>query len=181
MLLSLTLPGSASGQGKEQPEKTIIRLEFRVVDVKPDARPVKSFRYSYEFYTAGEEKSQQKYDVPYRSEDGTLRIPKPFPPFGRVRVWVDADDVEKGYRRGYGSFSYRIDETKPFEPPTIQLEVGTVLTGKVLDAETGKPIVGAEVCADEVGPSLQLGRLGRISEDRPAREVSSHDHEGGGP
>ena len=32
---------SASGQDKEQPERTISRLEFRVVDVKPgEAAPV---------------------------------------------------------------------------------------------------------------------------------------------
>lgn len=143
--LSLAVPVSPVHGDRPPPETTITRLEFRVLDVKPDARPLRSFRYRFELYTANEEKPQKRDRIAYRSEDGILRISKPFPPFGRIYVWVDADDLEKGYRHGYGSFSYRIDAEKPTERPTIPLELGIVLTGKVLDAETGKPIVAAEV------------------------------------
>jgi len=135
----------------ERLQATMGRLEFRVVDVEPDAQPVRAFRYSFALYGADEMEPRRRTDVAYRSEDGVLRIPKPFPPFGRIRVWVDADDLERGYRHGYGSFSYHIDTSKPSEPTTIQLEPGIVITGKVLDAETNKPIADAEVAPLEWG------------------------------
>ena len=147
-LLPLLLVGLAitpSLADDEQPKTTITRLEFRVVDVESDAQPVRAFRYSSALYSADQEEPHRRTDIAYRSENGVLRIPKPFPPFGRIRVWVDVDDLEKGYRHGYGSFSYRIDSKKPGEPTTIQLEPGIVLTGKVLDAGTNKPIADAEV------------------------------------
>ncbi|MBC8875097.1 MAG: carboxypeptidase regulatory-like domain-containing protein [Planctomycetes bacterium] len=147
-LLPLLLVGLAitpSLADDEQRETTITRLEFRVVDVEPDAQPVRAFRYSLALYSTDQEEPHRGTDIAYRSENGVLRIPKPFPPFGRIRVWVDADDLEKGYRHGYGSFSYRIDTNKLSEPTTIQLEPGIVLTGKVLEAQTDKPIAGAEV------------------------------------
>jgi protocatechuate 3,4-dioxygenase beta subunit len=115
------------------------------MDVKPSAQPVQSFRYSIELYSADQQNPSQRLDIAYRSDDGILRIPPPFPPFGRICVWVDADDPEKGYRHGYRSFSYRIATENRTGPTTIQLELGIVLTGKVLDAETGKPIADAEV------------------------------------
>jgi len=129
----------------------ITRLEFRVVDVEPDAQPVRAFRYSFELYNADQIEPLQQRDIAYRSENGVLRIPKPFPPFGRIRVWVDADDLERGCRHGYGSFSYHIDTSKPSEPTTIELEPGIVLTGKVLDAETNRPIADAEVAPLKLG------------------------------
>jgi len=115
------------------------------VDVEPDAQPVRALRYSCVLYSADLQKPHRRTDIAYRSEDGVLCIPKPFPPFGRIRVWVAADDPDKGYRHGYGSFSYHIDTSKPSEPRTIQLEPGIVLTGKVVDAETNKPIADADV------------------------------------
>lgn len=145
LLLLAVLPHSPPRAEEGKPETTITRLEFRVAGVPPSAGPVKSFRYSYELYSAGQEKPLQRLNVAYRAEDGVLRIPKPFPPFGRIRVWVHADDLKTGYRHGYGSFSYRMEAQKPAEPPVIQLEPGIVLTGRVLDAETNKPVAGAEV------------------------------------
>jgi len=135
----------------EKLQATITRLEFRVVDVEPDAQPVRAFRYSYALYSAGLREPQRRTDIAYRSEDGVLRIPMPFPPFGRIRVWVDADDPENGYRHGYGSFSYGVETNKPSEPTAIGLEPGIVITGKVLDAETNKPIADAEVAPLELG------------------------------
>jgi len=149
LLVALAITPSLADD--KQRDTTITRLEFRVVDVEPDAQPVRAFRYSSALYSADQEEPHRRTDIAYRSENGALRIPKPFPPFGRIRVWVDVDDLEKGYRHGYGSFSYRIDSKKRGEPTTIQLEPGIVLTGKVLDAETNKPIADAEVAPLEWG------------------------------
>lgn len=145
-LLGLSATLSSLGRAVEnQPEPLATRLEFRVQDAKPNSDPVKSFRYQIEIYTANQEEPIRREKTDYRSDDGILRIPQPYPPFGRIRIWIEADDLEKGYRRGYGSFSYRIEAAESFRLPTIELEEGIVLTGKVFDAETGKPISGAEV------------------------------------
>lgn len=130
---------------EEPPEPTIGRLEFRVVDTGDNAPPVRSFSYSFECYSSQQEEPLSQRHITHQSEDGVLHIPKPFPPHGRIRVWIDADDLKAGYRHGYGAFSYRIGAEQPAKPATIQLEAGIVITGKVLDAETGKPVVGAEV------------------------------------
>lgn len=130
---------------EEPPELTIGRLEFRVVDTGDNARPVRSFSYSFECYSSQQGKPLSQRHITYQSEDGILHIPKPFPPFGRIRVWIDVDDLKAAYRHGYRAFSYRIGTEQPAGPATIQLEPGIVITGKVFDAETDKPIIGAEV------------------------------------
>ena len=145
LLLLAGLAVRLSEAGEEQPETTISNLAFRIVDVKSSIQPVQSFRYHFELHWIDQQKSFRQLDTAYQSEDGILRIPEPFPTFGRIRVWIEVDDVERGYRHGYGSFSYRLDAKKALEPVAIQLQPGVVLTGKVLDAETGKPIAGAEV------------------------------------
>jgi len=145
LLVSLAFSGASARAAEETSEQIIPRLEFRVNDATGQAGPVPSFRYSYEILAADREEPLSRLDVAYRSDDGILRIPKPFPPFGRIRVWIVADDGQEQYRTGYGSFSYRIDETKAGPLPTIGLKLGVVVTGKVLDAETGRPIAGAEV------------------------------------
>ena len=149
LLVSAALPLGTAHAEETSPEPTIARLEFRVLDVKPDGKPsdkpLRSFRYSYMAYTAGKKRRCRNATSRISSDDGILRLPKNLPPFGRVRVWITADDLDTGYRSGYGEFSYRLDENKPAEPATIQLRLGIVLTGRVLDADTGKPIVAAEV------------------------------------
>ena len=144
LALSAYFP-SLSRANPETPEVTIPRLEFRIADVKPDFGPVRSLRYSCEIFSSGAKEPLIRPEIACQTKDGILRIPNPFPPFGRIRVCVNADDGEKAYRSGYGSFSYRIDAKKSTEPLTIPLELGLVLTGKVLDAETARPITGAEV------------------------------------
>ena len=88
--LLLLLPGlgvSASQADEQQPDTTISRLEFRVMDAGPNAKPVQSFRYSFELYSVQVEEPRQRRDAEYRSEDGILRIPKPYPTFGRAH-WI---------------------------------------------------------------------------------------------
>ena len=130
---------------------TIPSLEFRLVDVDPDAPPLRSFEYCFDLYSSELQEPLSRPYVAYRSDDGILRIPRPYPPFGRIRVWVRADDLQNRYRLGYGSFSYLIDAGQTAEPVTIQLEHGVLVTGKVLDAETGKPIPGAHVAPLKYG------------------------------
>ena len=143
LALSLVVSGGLVTAGDEPPEPSITRLEFRVLDVEPGGGPVSAFRYSYQFFSAAQEEPSRQRDCPYQSAGGILKISESVPPFGRVRVWIEADDPQKGYRRGYGSFSYRLDADKPTKPAPIRLELGIVVTGKVLDADTGKPVGGA--------------------------------------
>ncbi len=145
LMLLLVVPGGLVAAGDEPPEPAITRLEFRVLDVEPGGAPVSTFRYSYEFFSAAQDEPSLQRDRPYQSADGILKISESVPPFGRVRVWIEADDPQKGYRHGYGSFSYRLDADKPSQPAPIRLELGIVVTGKVLDADTGKPVAGAQV------------------------------------
>jgi protocatechuate 3,4-dioxygenase beta subunit len=132
---------------EDKPDPMIGRLEFRVLDTgeKGKAEPAKHFRYTFVIYSARSNKPLEGKDIEYLSKDGILRIPPQFPPFGRIRLWIDADELEKGYRQGYAEFSYKIDAKNADEAPAIALEEAIVLTGRVLDAETGKPISGAEV------------------------------------
>ena len=150
-LLSIGLSVHSAFAGDEQPDPTIPHLAFRVLDVAPDAGPVRSFRYSVEMHSAGQAEPVQRLDVAHRSDDGILHIAKPYPPFGRIQIWIEADDPDRGYRTGYESFSYRIDAGATAEPATIRLDLRIVLTGKVLDAETGKPIAGADVAPVKMG------------------------------
>ena len=151
LLAPLVFYAGLAKADEETPEITISRLEFRVSDAQPGAGPVRSFRYGYEIFTAGQKESLHKRDIAYQSEDGILRITDPTPPFGRVRVWVNADDGQQRYRTGYAAFSYQIDATKAAQPPTISLQLGIVVTGKVLDAQSGMPIPVAEVAPMQWG------------------------------
>lgn len=145
LALSLVVSAVLVAASEEPPEPVITRLEFRVLDVEPGGGPVSTFRYTYEFYSAAQDEPSLQRDRPYQSADGILKISESVPPFGRVRVWIEADDPQKGYRHGYGSFSYRLDADKPSPLAPIRLELGIVVTGKVLDADTGKPVPGAQV------------------------------------
>jgi|GEM_PF-4183761 len=129
----------------EESEPLISALEFSVIDVDTAEQPLRSFRYSVDIYSSDLTEPHSQSDVPYRCADGILRIPKPYPPQGRVRIWIDADDETVGYRTGYASFPYRIDEDKATEPVEIPLELRIVLSGKVFDKKTDQPIAGAEV------------------------------------
>ncbi|MDZ7616151.1 MAG: hypothetical protein U1E05_04055, partial [Patescibacteria group bacterium] len=57
------------------------------------------------------------------------------------------------YRYGFGSFSYRLEGGAAAQPVPIRLRRGTVETGKVVDADTGQPIAGAEVAFEQTGRS----------------------------
>jgi protocatechuate 3,4-dioxygenase beta subunit len=151
LMLLLVVPGAFVAASAEPPEPAVPRLEFRVLDVDPGGGPVAMFRYSYEFFSAAQDEPSLQRDRPYQSADGILKISESVPPFGRVRVWIEADDPQKGYRHGYASFSYRLDADKPSQPAPIRLERGIVVTGKVLDADTGKPVAGAEVAPMKSG------------------------------
>ena len=151
LALSLVVSGGLVTAGDEPPEPSIARLEFRVLDAEPGGGPVSAFRYSYDFFNAAQEEPSLQRDRTYQCTDGILRISESLPPFGRIRVWIEADDPRKGYRHGYGSFSYRPDTDKPSEPAPIRLEQGIVVTGKVLDADTGKPVAGAELAPMKSG------------------------------
>jgi hypothetical protein len=151
LLAWLAVSVGPSGAAEETQETTIARLEFRIADVQPNATPVRAFRYHYELHSAARTKPLSHDRLACQSPDGILRILEPVPLFGRIRVWVDADDREYGYRFGYGSFSYRLGVEKSVELPAISLKLGLVLTGQVLDAETGKPIAGAEVAPLKMG------------------------------
>lgn len=144
-LFSTVLAAGPLQDDERQPESMIGGLQFLVLDAPPDPSPVRAFRYTYELFSADRETPTQARDIAYQSEDGILCIPEPYPPFGRIRIWVEVDDLERGFRHGYGSFSYRLDTTRTGEPTTIQLEDGIVVTGKVLDAKTGQPVADAEV------------------------------------
>ena len=115
-----------------------------MLDVGPDHKPVKSFSYRYEILSVAEKEPLSKDKTAYRSDDGILRISRPYPPYGRIRLWIDAVDSDRA-ATGYRSFSYRIDEQREVAPPDIALELQILITGAVLDAETGKPVAGAEV------------------------------------
>ena len=109
----------------------------------PDHKPVKSFSYRYEILSVAEKEPLTKDKTAYRSDDGILRISRPYPPYGRIRLWIDAVNSDRA-ATGYQSFSYRIDEQRKAAPPDIALELQILITGAVLDAETGKPVAGAE-------------------------------------
>ena len=147
--LSCLLAAGTCAAGQKEiehsgPEKTIPRLEFRVLDVGPDHKPVKSFSYRYEVLSVAEKEPLSKDKTAYRSDDGILRISRPYPPYGRIRLWIDTVDSDRA-ATGYQSFSYQIDEQRKVAPPDIVLELQILITGAVLDAETGKPVAGAEV------------------------------------
>jgi protocatechuate 3,4-dioxygenase beta subunit len=150
-LLACVYASGPSRAEERTPEATIPRLAFRVADFNEGPGPVESLWYSYTIYAASEKEPLTRPRTAYRVKDGILRIPQPFPAFGRICLCVEADDPQRGYRCGYGAFSYEIDETKAAEPPTIHLVLETVVTGTVIDAETGKPIAGAEVAPVQPG------------------------------
>ncbi len=129
----------------EPPEPLLAQLVFRIQDPGPDSPVVKEFRYRFTIYSAAADDAVERDSVLCQTEEGLLRIPEPFPPYGRLHVWIEANDPERGYRHRFESFSYRINPDAATETPAIQLEQGIVLSGTVVDAKTGKPLAGAEV------------------------------------
>ncbi len=137
----------------EDPEPLIPRLEFRVLDAGPEGSPLRQFRYRFEIHSAAEEEVVGQSLVVCQAADGVFRIPEPVSPYGRIGVWIEVDDLHNGYRYGFGSFSYRLDRGAATQPVPIRLRRGEVETGRVVDADTGKPIAGAKVAFEQTSPA----------------------------
>lgn len=129
---------------------------------RPDGTPVQGFSVSASPFTRrGGGPGAQSFDTP----DGSFRLGPVAP--GTHTLWAAAEGHQPGDLRGV-----QIDAGKDTSNIIITLKPSTVLTGRVTDARTGRPVEGAwirpaewnsQVLAETVGASTGADGRYRLS------------------
>lgn len=130
-------PCAAAAQDAPKP------VTIRVVD-HGTKRPVTRFSYRYRI-DSPDQLTARKGNGEAKTEDGVIRIPVP----RRCDFWIS---VETPHYLPNNFYTFKIlpsDQKREF---TLELIPGITVRGVVLDADTGRPIVGAEVAPKYVGP-----------------------------
>ncbi|NND98185.1 MAG: hypothetical protein HKN47_12730 [Pirellulaceae bacterium] len=148
-LWTLPLSIAANGIFEVTPNPaTLDQLTFRVVN--DDAHAIESVVCKYSIYSQGQT-DPLRGELKTKLVDDVFRIPITEPVYGRIRIWIDADDGKDRSWSGYDDFSYHLRDVSDPAPALIELNHGIVVRGQVISQRDGEPIAGAEVAPMRLG------------------------------